>query len=169
MSGNQDYKGSIDYRSSVGRCSIQQTLDLVGDRWLLLILRDIFRGVRRFSQLHENLGIAKNLLTSRLNKLVDADILEKIPYQAAPVRYEYTLTEKGRDLSPSLVALMKWGDRWCSDDAPPTVLVHSECGTPLEQTTRCPACEENIYPSEIRSRPGPGQTKFNNPKTVNNQ
>ena len=169
MSGDQDYKGSIDYRSSVDRCSIQQTLDLVGDRWLLLILRDIFRGVRRFSQLHENLGIAKNLLTSRLNKLVAADILEKIPYQAAPVRYEYTLTEKGRDLSPSLVALMKWGDRWCSDDAPPTVLIHSECGTPLEQTTRCPSCEENIYPSEIRSRPGRGQAKFNNSKAVNNQ
>ena len=169
MTGEQDSKRSIENRGSVDRCSIQQTLDLVGDRWLLLILRDIFRGVRRFSQLQENLGIAKNLLTSRLNKLVHADILEKIPYQAAPVRYEYTLTEKGRDLSPSLVALMKWGDRWCSDDSPPTVLIHSECGTPLEQTTRCPSCEENIYPSEIRSRPGPGQAKFDNLKEVNNR
>ena len=169
MIEKQESQSSIEHRGSVDRCSIQQTLDIVGDRWLLLILRDIFRGVRRFSQLQENLGIAKNLLTSRLNKLVHVNILEKIPYQTAPVRYEYTLTEKGRDLSPSLVALMKWGDRWCSDDAPPTVLVHSECGTPLEQTTRCPSCEENIYPSEIRSRPGPGQAIFDNLKEVNNR
>ncbi len=83
MSGDQNSKGSIEHRGLAKCCSIQRTLDLVGDRWLLLILRDIFRGVRRFSQIQANLGIAKNLLTSRLNKLVDADILEKIPYQAS--------------------------------------------------------------------------------------
>ena len=137
-------------------CSIQGTLDVIGDRWTLLILRDIFRGVRRFSQLEDNLGIAKNLLASRLSKLVAADIVTKIPYQDKPIRHEYFLTQKGRDLSPSLVALMRWGDRWCNDRTPPTLLVHSECGTPLNQITQCPTCDESLDPDEIRSRPGPG-------------
>lgn len=137
-------------------CSIQGTLDVIGDRWTLLILRDIFRGVRRFSQLEDNLGIAKNLLASRLSKLVAADIVTKIPYQDKPIRHEYFLTQKGRDLSPSLVALMRWGDRWCNDGTPPTLLVHSECGTPLNQITQCPTCDESLDPDEIRSRPGPG-------------
>jgi DNA-binding HxlR family transcriptional regulator len=137
-------------------CSIQGTLDVIGDRWTLLMLRDIFRGVRRFSQLEDNLGIAKNLLASRLSKLVAADIVTKIPYQDKPIRHEYFLTQKGRDLSPSLVALMRWGDRWCNDGTPPTLLVHSECGTPLNQITQCPTCDESLDPDEIRSRPGPG-------------
>jgi DNA-binding HxlR family transcriptional regulator len=137
-------------------CSIQGTLDVIGDRWTLLMLRDIFRGVRRFSQLEDNLGIAKNLLASRLSKLVAADIVAKIPYQDKPTRHEYFLTQKGRDLSPSLVALMRWGDRWCNDGTPPTLLVHSECGTPLNQITQCPTCDESLDPDEIRSRPGPG-------------
>ena len=137
-------------------CSIQGTLDVIGDRWTLLILRDIFRGVRRFSQLEDNLGIAKNLLASRLSKLVASDIVTKIPYQDKPIRHEYFLTQKGRDLSPSLVALMRWGDRWCNDGTPPTLLVHSECGTPLNQITQCPTCDESLDPDEIRSRPGPG-------------
>ena len=137
-------------------CSIQGTLDVIGDRWTLLMLRDIFRGVRRFSQLEDNLGIAKNLLASRLSKLVAADIVTKIPYQDKPTRHEYFLTQKGRDLSPSLVALMRWGDRWCNDGTPPTLLVHSECGTPLNQITQCPTCDESLDPDEIRSRPGPG-------------
>ncbi|MED5551950.1 MAG: helix-turn-helix domain-containing protein [Actinomycetota bacterium] len=137
-------------------CSIQGTLDVIGDRWILLILRDLFRGVRRFSQLEENLGIAKNLLATRLAKLVQADIVTKIPYQDRPVRHEYLLTQKGRDLSPSLVALMRWGDRWHNDKKPPTLLVHSDCGTPLTQLTQCPACGDSLDPAEIRSRPGPG-------------
>ena len=137
-------------------CSIQSTLDVIGDRWLLLILRDLFRGVRRFGQLEENLGIAKNLLATRLVKLVEAGIVTKVPYQDSPIRYEYLLTQKGRDLSPSLVALMRWGDRWCNDGTPPTVLVHSDCGTPLNQVTHCPACDDSLDPAEIRSRPGPG-------------
>ncbi|MGZ0218283.1 MAG: winged helix-turn-helix transcriptional regulator, partial [Acidimicrobiales bacterium] len=93
-------------------CSIQRTLDLIGDRWTLLILRDIFRGIRRFSQIQGDLGIAKNLLAYRLNSLVDAQIVTKAPYQDRPVRHEYILTAKGRSLSPALVALMRWGDEW---------------------------------------------------------
>ena len=137
-------------------CSIQQTLDVIGDRWILLILRNLFRGARRFSQLETDLGIAKNLLASRLNKLVQADIIEKVPYQKRPIRHEYLLTQKGRDLSPSLVAMMRWGDQWCNEGAAPTVLVHAECGTPLDQVTRCPSCNDSLDPGQIRSRPGPG-------------
>jgi len=142
--------------SSTSGCSIQQTLDVIGDRWMLLIIRNLFRGARRFSELEEDLGIAKNLLTVRLNKLVSADIVERVPYQDRPVRHEYLLTQKGRDLSPSLVALMKWGDRWCNDGSAPTVLVHSDCGTPLMQVTHCPTCDDALDPGQIRSRPGPG-------------
>lgn len=138
-------------------CSIASTLAVVGDRWTVLVLRDIFRGVYRFSELQENLGIAKNLLSNRLAKLVKAGVLEKAPYQDRPVRYEYRLTDKGRDLSPALMALMGWGDRWMADGQPPTVLVHDKCGTPLEQRVECPDCEEDITPRHIRSRPGPGR------------
>lgn len=135
-------------------CSIAATLMVIGDRWTLLILRDIFRGVRRFTQLREDLGIAKNILSDRLQKLVDAGVLETVEYQQRPVRYEYRLTAKGQDLSPSLVALMHWGDRWYAADGPPTVLVHDECGTALQNVTRCPECSEDITPAHIASRPG---------------
>lgn len=138
-------------------CSIEATVDLVGDRWTLLILRNIFRGVHRFSQLHEDLGIARNLLTDRLNRLVEHDIVQKVQYQDRPARYEYRLTTKGIDLSPALVALMGWGDRWAADGEPPTLLVHDTCRTPLEQVLRCPTCEETVRPTHIRSRPGPGR------------
>jgi DNA-binding HxlR family transcriptional regulator len=140
-------------------CSIQRTLDLVGDRWTLLILRDVFRGVRRFSRIQADLGIARNLLTDRLAALVEAGVLERVPYQQRPLRHEYRLSEKGRDLSGALIALMQWGDRWTTD-RPPTVLVHDECGTPLEQFPACPACHQPVTPDHIRSRPGPGQSSL---------
>ncbi|MED5221223.1 MAG: helix-turn-helix domain-containing protein [Actinomycetota bacterium] len=138
-------------------CSIAATLEAVGDRWTLLILRDLFRGVRRFEALHRDLGIARNLLTDRLNRLVGLDIVQKVPYQDRPVRHEYRLTAKGADLSPALVALMRWGDRWYADDGPPTLLVHDACGTPLDQSLVCPACHAVVTPLHIRSRPGPGR------------
>ena len=136
--------------------SIQQTLDVIGDRWTMLILRDIFRGVRRFTRLQGELGIAKNLLADRLARLVDNGVVERVPYQQRPVRHEYHLTPKGIDLSSALVALMQWGDRWYADGAPPTLLIHDRCGTPLQQEVRCPHCEVQVEPAHIRSRPGPG-------------
>ena len=137
-------------------CSIAATLAVIGDRWTLLILRDLFRGVRRFAALQADLGIARNILSDRLQRLVDHGVVEQVPYQERPVRHEYRLTAKGADLSPALVALMHWGDRWYAE-APPTVLVHDTCGTPLEQVTRCPACDEDLTPRRIASRPGPGR------------
>lgn len=137
-------------------CSIAATLGVIGDRWTLLILRDVFRGVRRFSDLRRDLGIAKNILSDRLQKLVDNGLLETVQYQDRPPRHEYRLTRKGADLSPALVALMHWGDHWYAGDRPPTVLVHEACGTPLEQVTRCPSCDAEVAPTQIDSRPGPG-------------
>ncbi len=137
-------------------CSIQRTLDVIGDRWTLLILRDVFRGVRRFSLIQSDLGIARNLLTDRLNGLVDTGIVDKVPYQDRPVRYEYCLTAKGRDLSPALVALMRWGDEWYSESGAPTELIHHDCGTRLELQAWCTTCNSPVAPAHIRSRPGPG-------------
>ncbi len=135
-------------------CSIAATLSVISDRWTMLILRDVFRGVHRFSEMQSDLGIAKNLLSDRLSKLVDNGVLEKVPYQERPVRYEYRLTAKGADLSASLIALMGWGDRWYADGGPPTVLVHEACGTPLLQRVACPECLTEVAPGQIRSRSG---------------
>jgi DNA-binding HxlR family transcriptional regulator len=139
-------------------CSIAATLDVIGDRWTLLILRDVFRGVRRFAQLQSDLGIAKNLLADRLSKLVDRGVLERVPYHRRPLRCEYRLTTKGADLSTALIALMGWGDRWYATGGVPTILVHDDCGTPLEQVVRCPRCQETVNPGKIKSRPGPGRS-----------
>jgi DNA-binding HxlR family transcriptional regulator len=140
-------------------CSIATTLEVVGDRWSLLILRNVFRGVRRFSAIQEDLGIARNLLTDRLNKLVEHDVLRKERYQDRPPRYEYRLTAKGADLSTSLIALMRWGDRWYAGGDGPVVLVHDTCDSPLDHRIRCPTCDEPVSPQEIRSlltEPTPG-------------
>ena len=135
-------------------CSIEKTLSVIGDRWSLLILRDLFRGVRRFEELRKDLGIAKNILSDRLSKLHQAGIVEQQPYQLKPIRNEYFLTHKGRDLSPSLIALMHWGDRWYADGEPPTILTHSPCDTALEQITHCPTCNAHVNTDQISSRPG---------------
>lgn len=138
-------------------CSIQRTLDIIGDRWTLLILRDLFRGVRRFSLIQADLGIAKNLLADRLVALVDAEIVDKVPYQQRPLRHEYRLTAKGRALSPALMALMRWGDEWCGDGRAPTELIHAACDTRLELQSWCTTCNEPVAPLQIASRPGPGR------------
>ena len=137
-------------------CSIARTLELIGDRWTLLILRDAFRGIRRFDDLRRDLGIAKPVLADRLKRLVDGGILERRQYHERPARYEYRLTRMGLDLSPALIALMKWGDAWLAEDGPPTVLVHEPCGQPLDLQLICWTCDATLSPSAIRSRPGPG-------------
>ena len=125
----------------------------VGDRWSLLILRDAFRGVRRFADLRDDLGIARNILADRLDKLVDAGILDRVPYQERPVRHEYRLTAKGRDLSPALVALMRWGDRWASEG---DAAHRSSSTTPAapSSSSSCAArrATSRSRPTHIRSR-----------------
>ncbi len=114
-------------------CSVARTLDIVGEWWTLLILRDIFYGIRRFDVLRRHLGVSRKVLTNRLNTLVKNDILDRVRYQQKPNRYEYRLTERGRELYPVIVALMVWGDRWLAKAGePPVVLVDRETGEPLE-------------------------------------
>jgi DNA-binding HxlR family transcriptional regulator len=133
-------------------CSIEATVSVIGDRWTLLILRDAFRGIRRFDDLQRDLGIARNLLTDRLGRLVEHGVLEKTLYQEKPARFEYRLTPKGIELSPPLVALMHWGDRWMADGSAPVVLVHEACGTPVRQEFTCDACDTIVTPLQLRSR-----------------
>src|SRR5919198_5313869 len=95
-------------------CSIARALELVGERWTLLIIRDAFLGLRRFDQFHESLGVARNVLTDRLNKLVDAGILERVRYSERPERFEYLLTSKGKDLYVAVIGLRQWGDTYLS-------------------------------------------------------
>jgi DNA-binding HxlR family transcriptional regulator len=136
-------------------CSIAKTLQVIGDRWTLLILRDAFRGVRRFDGFAEDLGIARNLLADRLGRLVEHGILEKVPYSERPLRHEYRLTPRGLDLSPALVAFMRWGDKHLADDDPPVVLVHRRCGHPLDQVFVCWECDQTITPLQIASERRP--------------
>src|ERR671919_3186160 len=100
-------------------CSVARTLEVIGDRWTILILRDAFYGVRRFDDLRRGLGVARNILTDRLSKLVEHGVLERVPYQDPPPRFEYRLTEKGRDLWHVVTAVRQWGDRWAAPDGPP--------------------------------------------------
>ncbi len=137
--------------SETSLCSIEATLGVIGDRWTLLILRDVFRGHHRFSEIQAELGVAKNLLSDRLQQLVSDGVLDKVPYQDRPLRHEYRLTPKGADLSASLIALMMWGDRWYASGTPPTILKHSRCDTPLDLGVHCPACDVSVPPGQVRS------------------
>ncbi len=135
-------------------CSIQRSLEILGDRWTILIMRDAFRGIRRFDDLRRDLGIARPVLADRLKHLVDAGVLERRRYCDHPPRDEYRLTPMGAALSPTLVALMRWGDEWLSSDGPPTTLIHDVCGEPLDQAFVCWHCNETFGSGAIASRPG---------------
>ena len=138
-------------------CSIACTVAVLGERWTLVILRQAFQGQRRFEDMQRGLGIARNILADRLSRLVDEGILERRPYQERPPRYEYRLTQKGRDLYPVLVALMQWGDRYTADDAgPPVLLVHESCGHETHPRFVCSHCGEEIDPHDVRPKAGPG-------------
>jgi DNA-binding HxlR family transcriptional regulator len=140
-------------------CSIEATLKTVGDRWTLLILRNIFRGIKRFETIQQDLGVARNLLSKRLQHLVENGVVERFLYQEKPDRYEYRLTNKGRALSPSLIALMQWGDQWCSSVEPPVKLIHHTCGSPLTHSVKCDTCETDVRANEIRSLGQPERKK----------
>jgi DNA-binding HxlR family transcriptional regulator len=138
-------------------CSIARALELVGERWTLLILRNLFLGVRRFDDLQQQLGIARNVLATRLQRLLDAGLCERHPYGERPVRHEYRLTDKGRALWPVLVELMEWGDRHApSPGGPPTVLRHIDCGGTLTRNRTCARCGALLDYGDVRAEPGPG-------------
>jgi len=137
-------------------CSVARTLGVIGDRWTMLIVRDAFLGVRRFDDFQRSLGIARNVLDSRLSRLCDDGILERRLYQERPERYEYRLTEMGHDLWPVLVSLMQWGDRHLSDDGPPILVQHRDCGGAVTSGLTCEKCGATLTARDTQVRPGPG-------------
>lgn len=129
-------------------CPVAGTLEIVGERWTLLIIRDVFMGIRRFEDIQRDLGVARNVLQVRLERLVEHGILVKRPYQERPLRCEYRLTEKGADLWPVLVALLHWGDRYALTGERPIVLQHRGCGGELDDRRRCVACGADVSVTE---------------------
>ncbi|MGY2004763.1 winged helix-turn-helix transcriptional regulator [Blastococcus sp. SYSU DS1024] len=140
------------------RCSVAGTLAVVGEKWSLLVLREAFLGVRRFADLQQALGAPKAVLTDRLATLVREGVLSREPYRAEGERqrHEYRLTDKGRDLYPTLVALMEWGDRYLADGPAPLALEHRECGAPVRVAVVCGDGHEIGGPREVRPRPAGG-------------
>jgi DNA-binding HxlR family transcriptional regulator len=135
------------------RCSVAGTLAVIGEKWSLLVLREAFFGVRRFADFQRILGAPKAVLTERLATLVEAGVLARVPYQAEGERqrHEYRLTDKGRDLYPTLVALMQWGDRYLAEDAaPPLTLEHRDCGAAVHLDLTCEAGHSVAGPREVR-------------------
>jgi DNA-binding HxlR family transcriptional regulator len=138
-------------------CSIARALEVVGERWTLLIVRDLLLGVRRFDDLQADLGIARNVLTARLEKLLDEGIVERHAYSQRPVRHEYRLTDKGLDLWPTVLALLHWGDRHAAaEGGPPTVLEHRGCGGAVGPHGTCERCGAPLERRDVIARPGPG-------------
>jgi DNA-binding HxlR family transcriptional regulator len=138
-------------------CSIARALDVVGEWWTLLIVRDALRGATRFDEFRENLGMARGVLSSRLHKLVEQGILDRQQYLEHPPRYEYTLTDKGRALAPVITALMNWGDTWTpGPSGPPVALVHEPCGHTMHPVSICPHCGDEVTVGNVRSVPNQG-------------
>jgi DNA-binding HxlR family transcriptional regulator len=142
-------------RTSLGThpCSIARTLDVAGEWWTPLILRDVAYGVRRFGEIQEDLGISANVLSDRLEALLAEGLLERRLYQRRPERHEYRLTEKGADLIPALLALMQWGDRWkWPGGRGPVGVTHEQCGHEVRVEMRCEHCERETRASELRAK-----------------
>jgi DNA-binding HxlR family transcriptional regulator len=141
------------------QCSIARTLDAIGDRWSLLIIRDAFYGVRRFDDFQRELGVARNVLTDRLQKLVDREVLERRQYQDKPPRFEYRLTERGRDLVGVVLVMMRWGDRWTSEGDAPVTIIHTTCGHATQPVVACSECGDELRLDELLADPIPVDPK----------
>jgi DNA-binding HxlR family transcriptional regulator len=125
-------------------CSVARTLDIVGEKWALLVVREVFLGDRRFDEMARRTGAPRDTLAARLRTLTAAGILERRPYSEHPARFEYHLTAAGRDLYPVIVTLMRWGDTYLAGEhGPPLVLEHT-CGHTLAAQVVCEACGEPV-------------------------
>ncbi len=144
-----------DYPDQV--CSIARSLEVIGERWTILILRDALLGAQRFEEFQEKLGIASNVLTSRLKLLCDEGVLERLPDENRPGRPKYVLTDKGRELAPALLTLMKWGDRYYpTAGGPPRLTLHAGCGGTVGADLHCDRCGKHVAAGELELLPGPG-------------
>jgi len=151
------YDGRVLPRTYEGQvCSIARSLEVVGERWTLLIVRDALRGTRRFEDFRGSLGIAHNVLSDRLGKLREAGILERQLYQTRPERYEYRVTPAGLDLWPVIMSLLLWGDGHRAPEGPPLMVLHRGCGGRLRPGLTCSACEKPLGPLDCDMEPGPG-------------
>jgi DNA-binding HxlR family transcriptional regulator len=138
-------------------CSLARALEIVGERWTLLIIRDAFLGLRRFDQFQESLGIARNVLTDRLNWLVDEGIFERVRYGERPVRNEYHLTPKGRDLLLPLTAFRQWGDKYLSQKPP--ALLRRKSDSKLVVAALVAKSPGALRAEQLELVPGPGATR----------
>ena len=133
-------------------CGVASTIDIIGDRWTLLIMRDVFFGVRRFDDFQRDLQISRNVLTDRLQQLVAHDILRTVPYQDNPLRHEYRLTDKGRDLFDLLLAVWRFGDKWEHSDTE-RVVIHEDCGKATHMVPACAHCGGELTRHNLRVEP----------------
>jgi DNA-binding HxlR family transcriptional regulator len=137
-------------------CSVARALAVVGERWTLLIVRDAFKGTRRFDDFQRSLGVTRHRLAERLNKLVEHGVMTKVAYSERPSRFEYRLTRKGLALYPVLATLSDWGDQWMADGAPvPTQYRHDRCGQISRPELQCSVCGDPLRPEEITPVLGP--------------
>jgi DNA-binding HxlR family transcriptional regulator len=142
---HRTYEGQI--------CSIARALEVVGERWTLLILRNAFLGMRRFDDFQANLGVSRGVLAARLQWLCDEGILERRRYQERPERFEYRLTQKGRDLWPLMMALTKWGDRHeAGPEGPPRLITHRDCGGDVTDHLTCAKCGAELTLHDVETR-----------------
>jgi DNA-binding HxlR family transcriptional regulator len=138
-------------------CSIARTLDVAGEPWTPLVIRDLMVGIHRFDALQRDLGISRKVLAARLRHLLEHGVVEQRAYSQQPLRHEYLLTEKGRELADVLTALTAWGDRWTAGEAgPPVLLRHRACGRLTHAELRCACCGELLRSDELSFEPGPG-------------
>ncbi|MHC3467726.1 winged helix-turn-helix transcriptional regulator [Streptomyces sp. 7R007] len=143
---------------STENCTVQRTLDLIGEKWTLLLLRDAFNGVRRFDDFRRHVGLSDAVLADRLRKLVAAGILRTEPYRerGSRTRHQYRLTAKGRDLWPVLVALRQWGETHVANPEGPVIdILHRDCGAPVRVVVECGEEHAALSPAEVTVRPGP--------------
>ncbi|MBP0623770.1 winged helix-turn-helix transcriptional regulator [Cupriavidus consociatus] len=130
-------------------CSVARTLQIIGDRWSFLVIREFFYGVRRFDEFQSRLGIATNILADRLQRLTEEGVINKRQYQERPARFEYMMTEMGLDLYGSMLVMMHWGDKWLSGGKPPLTLRHSKCDHDFHAVAVCNHCGKELDPRDV--------------------
>jgi DNA-binding HxlR family transcriptional regulator len=142
-------------------CSVARSLDVIGEWWTMVIVRDVFMGLHRFEEIRHDLGISRKVLTNRLNTLVEHGVLRKVPIESG--FEEYRLTQKGVELHDVLVVLRQWGDKWEAPNGAPIELVH-DCGNVTHARLACDHCNETVFASNVTAKAGPGHSKKMKPQ-----